>query len=302
MQTVREFTWDPGGHDKQLKELKPEWFSFKQEICLWISKILTNLSNKISEEDDEPRKSKTHNLADETPDNIKIRLRLLWHWVLKHATKTIFSKSFSKHTQLGAFTTTLNNKLNKNYTLVVFIAFTDRIGLLNPTSKKESKNNKVDIGDFVYIPQVRVQTPTWKTAMHVDGDGSGPPHHPLGTIKTKHSRRLLGVTYFTMNDSTAYRQSLQSYDYTLWSLTLKKALSVDGDGFVLPHHPHDTNKERHGKVLGVTHFTLNGTAKRLGLHFYDHLFWSASGSENGKNVDDDNPGPPSNPSGTIYSK
>ena len=60
MQTVREFTWDPGGHDKQLKELKPEWFSFKQEICLWISRILTNLSNKISEEDDEPRKSKTH--------------------------------------------------------------------------------------------------------------------------------------------------------------------------------------------------------------------------------------------------
>ena len=108
MQTVREFTWDPGGHDKQLKELKPEWFSFKQEICLWISKILTNLSNKISEEDDEPRKSKTHNLADETPDNIKIRLRLLWHWVLKHATKIIFSKSFYKRTQTGAFTSNLN--------------------------------------------------------------------------------------------------------------------------------------------------------------------------------------------------
>ena len=40
MQTVREFTWDPGGYDKQLKELKPKWFYFKQEICLWISKML----------------------------------------------------------------------------------------------------------------------------------------------------------------------------------------------------------------------------------------------------------------------
>ena len=106
------------------------------------SEILTNLSNKTSEEGDEPRKSKTHNLAHETPDNIKIRLRLLWHWVLKHATKTIFSKSFSKHTQLGAFTTTLNNKLNKNYTLVVFIAFTERIGFLNLISKKGSKKTK----------------------------------------------------------------------------------------------------------------------------------------------------------------
>ena len=72
----------------------------------------------------------------------------------------IFSKSSSKHTQMGAFISTLNNKLNKNYTLVVFIAFTERVGFLNPISKKGSKNNKVDIGDSVYIPQVRVQTPT----------------------------------------------------------------------------------------------------------------------------------------------
>ena len=131
--------------------------------------------------------------------------------------------------------------------------------------------------------------------MSVDGDGSGLPHHPPDTIKTKHSRRLLGVTQFTLNDSTAYWQSLQIYDYILWSLTLKKALSVDGDGFEPPHHPPDTIKDRHVKLLGVTHSTLKGSAKRLGLHFYDYPLWSVYLCENGKLAYGDYPGPPNDP-------
>ena len=121
--------------------------------------------------------------------------------------------------------------------------------------------------------------------MSVDGDGSGLPHHPPDTIKTKHSRRLLGVTQFTLNDSTAYWQSLQIYDYILWSLTLKKALSVDGDGFEPPHHPPDTFKDRHAMMLGVSHSTLNGTVNTLGLHFYDYPLWSTSVREKENLVD-----------------
>ena len=99
----------------------------------------------------------------------------------------------------------------------------------------------------------------------------------------------------TLNDSTAYWLSLQTYDYILWSLTLKKALSVDGDGFEPPHHPPDTIKDRHVKLLGVTHSTLKGSAKRLGLHFYDYPLWSVYVCENGKLAYGDYPGPPNEP-------
>ena len=175
------------------------------------------------------------------------------------------------------------------------------MGKSNPISKKGSKNNKVDIGDSVYTLQVRVQMLTWNIAMSVDGDGPRLPHHPPDTIKTKHSARLLGVTQITLNDSTAYWQSLQVYDYILWSLTPKKALSVDGDGFEPPHHQPDTIKDKHVQLLGVTHSTLKGTAKRLGLHFYDYSLSSVYLCENEKFVDGDYIGPPNNPLETTDS-
>ena len=302
-----QLTWDPGGHEKQFNET--ECNSFKREIRLWVLKFPTILISETSEEDDEPHKSQTTNMTGKMPEiidmklkllwrwvcNIKTRLKLLWQWVFNHATKKIVSKSVSKHTRTGVFTLNPSTRLNKSYTLVFFIEFAEWIGETNPVSKKGSKNNKEDIRDSVHILQVRAQLLTWNIAMSVDGDGSGLPHHPPDTIKTKHSRRLLGVIQITLNDSTAYWQSLQIYDYILWSLTLKKALSVDGDGFEPPHHPPDTIKDRHVKLLGVTHSTLKGSAKRLGLHFYDYPLWSVYVCENGKLAYGDYPGPPNEP-------
>ena len=115
--------------------------------------------------------------------------------------KNIVSKSVSKHTRAGAFTLNPSTRLNKNYTLVFFIGFTEWMGKSNPISKKGSNYNKVDIEDSVYILQVRAQMLTWNITMSVDGDGPGLPHHPPDTIKTKHSEKLLGVTHLTLNDS-----------------------------------------------------------------------------------------------------
>ena len=182
---------------------------------------------------------------------------------------------------------------------MIFIGFTDWFGGTKPTSMKGSKNNKVDIGDS-YILQVRARTPSWNIAMSVDGDGSGPPHHPPDTIKTKHSERLLGVTQFSLNDS-AYWQSVQIYYYILWSLTLKKAVSVDGDGVEPPHHPPDTFKDWQARMLGVSHSTLNGTVNKLGLHFYDYSLWFASVRENEISVDGYYLGSPNDPRKTTDS-
>ena len=293
VQSTREFTWDPGGQEKLLKQLKLKCLLLKMELCSWILKSLSNLCSKFSKEDGKPHKSKTNNMANEMPVSNKLRLKLHWQRVLNHTTLIIFNKIAYKHTHTGSSLLRLNKKLIIKHTLMFIIGFTDWIGEIKPTSLKGSENNKLAIGDS-YILQVRARMPTWNIAMSVDGDGLGPPHHPPDTVKTKHSERLLGVIQFTLNDS-AYWQSVQIYDDSLWSLTLKKALSVDGDGFEPPHHPPDTIKDRHVKLLGVTHSTLKGSAKRLGLHFYDYPLWSVYVCENGKLAYGDYPGPPNEP-------
>ena len=71
VQSIREFTWDPGGQEKLFKELKLKCFPLKLKMCLWVSQTLTNLSNVVSKEDEKPHKSKTNNMANELPVSIK---------------------------------------------------------------------------------------------------------------------------------------------------------------------------------------------------------------------------------------
>ena len=299
VQSTREFTWDPGGQEKLHKQSKLKCLLLELELCLWILKILINLCSKVSKEDEKPHKSKTNNMANEMPVSNKRRLKLHWQRVLNHTTFIIFNKITYKYTHTGSLLLRLNNKLKIKHTLVFFIGFTDWIGEIKPTSLKGSENNKLYIGDS-YILQVRAQMPTWNIAMSVDGDGLGPPHHPPDTVKTKHSERLLGVNQLTLNDS-AYWPNVQIYLDILWSLTLKKALSVDGDGFEPPHHPPDTFKDWQATMLGVSHSTLNGTVKTLGLHFYDYSLWSTSVREKEKLVDGYYPGPPNDLCKTTHS-
>ena len=283
VQSTREFTWDPGGQEKLLKQLKLKCLLLKMELCSWILKSISNLCSKFSKEDGKPHKSKTNNMANEMPVSNKLRLKLHWQRVLNHTTLIIFNKIAYKHTHTSSSLLRLNKKLIIKHTLMFIIGFTDWIGEIKPTSLKGSENNKLAIGDS-YILQVRARMPTWNIAMSVDGDGLGPPHHPPDTVKTKHSERLLGVNQLTLNDS-AYWPNVQIYLDILWSLTLKKALSVDGDGFEPPHHPPDTFKDWQATMLGVSHSTLNGTVNTLGLHFYDYPLWSTSVREKEKLVD-----------------
>ena len=90
VQSTREFTWDPGGQEKLLKQLKLKCLLLKMELCSWILKSLSNLCSKFSKKDGNPHKSKTNNMANEMPVSNKLRLKLHWQRVLNHTTLIIF--------------------------------------------------------------------------------------------------------------------------------------------------------------------------------------------------------------------